>query len=134
MPTTILFLAETNLSPSIADQRARCEAEGDLIVEAGKTSFLEALHSAIGSGVRQFSEDDLWTDLNEKHAPKDRSIIVDILIRPIDKDGKFEDVFPEGSAWSELFGNGIQQDDDDHDFVAIRTTFGRDLPLLARLG
>lgn len=90
---------------------------------AGKTSFLEALHSAIGSGVRQFSEDDLWTDLKEKHPPKDRSIIVDILIRPIDKDGKFEDVFPEGSAWSELFGNGIQQDDDDHDFVAIRTKY-----------
>jgi putative ATP-dependent endonuclease of the OLD family len=90
---------------------------------AGKTSFLDALHSAIGSGVRQFSEDDLWTDLKEKHPPKDRSIIVDILIRPIDKDGKFEDVFPEGSAWSELFGNGIQQDDDDHDFVAIRTKY-----------
>ena len=41
MPTNILFLAETNLSPPIAEQRASCEAEGDLIVEAGKISFLD---------------------------------------------------------------------------------------------
>jgi putative ATP-dependent endonuclease of OLD family len=90
---------------------------------AGKTSFLEAIHAAIGSGVRQFTEDDLWTDLKEKHPPKTRSIFVDILIRPIDEKGKTADIFPEGSAWIELFGSGIQQDDEDHDFVAIRTKY-----------
>lgn len=90
---------------------------------AGKTSFLEALHAAIGSGVRQFTEDDLWTDLKEKHSPKDRSIIVDLLIRPIDKDGKLVTVFPEGSAWIELFGLGMVQNDYEEDLVAIRTKY-----------
>src|SRR3546814_11642463 len=40
-PTNILFLAETNLSPSLAEQRAQCEASGDVIVEAGQVSFLD---------------------------------------------------------------------------------------------
>src|SRR4051812_2208640 len=29
---------------------------------AGKTSFLEALHAAIGAGQRHFSEEDIWLD------------------------------------------------------------------------
>src|SRR3546814_1239143 len=41
LPTNILFLAETNLSPSLAEQRAQCEASGDVIVEAGQVSFLD---------------------------------------------------------------------------------------------
>jgi putative ATP-dependent endonuclease of OLD family len=61
---------------------------------AGKTSFLEAFHAAIGSGIRQFSEDDLWADLKEKQPPRDRSIIVDLLIRPVNQDGAVESVFP----------------------------------------
>jgi putative ATP-dependent endonuclease of OLD family len=90
---------------------------------AGKTSFLEALHAAIGSGIRQFTEDDLWTEPKEKHPPKLRSIMVDILIRPIDEQGTIREIFPDGSAWIELFGSGIQQDDNDRDFVAIRTKY-----------
>lgn len=50
MPTNILFLAETNLSPSLAEQRARCEAEGDLIVEAGQVSFLDLPKKLAQSG------------------------------------------------------------------------------------
>ncbi|WP_176599426.1 Hin recombinase [Sphingobium sp. 15-1] len=41
MANTFLFLAETNLSPSIAEQRKACEAAGDVIVEAGRISFLD---------------------------------------------------------------------------------------------
>lgn len=41
MSTNVLFLAETNQSPSIMEQRAACEAEGDLIVDAGQVSFLD---------------------------------------------------------------------------------------------
>lgn len=89
---------------------------------AGKTSFLEAIHGAIGSGQRQFTEDDIWTDLLEKHAPKERAIIVDLLIRPVGKD-KIIDTFPAGSPWLELWGSGVQQDDNDRDFVAIRAQY-----------
>lgn len=90
---------------------------------AGKTSFLEAIHGAIGSGQRQFTEDDIWTDVNENRPPKDRSIIVDLLIRPIEKEGKLSVNFPEGSSWLELWGNGVVQDDSDNDLVAIRTLY-----------
>lgn len=90
---------------------------------AGKTSFLEALHGAIGSGQRQFSEDDIWTNIDEKHAPKERSITVDLLIRPIGDDLRFLDSFPSGSSWLELWGSGVQQDDNDRDFVAIRAQY-----------
>lgn len=38
---TVLFLAETNRSPSIEEQRALCEHEGDLLVPAGTVSFLD---------------------------------------------------------------------------------------------
>lgn len=90
---------------------------------AGKTSFLEALHGAIGSGQRQFSEDDIWTNLDEKHAPKERSIIVDLLIRPVGDDLKPIKSFPNGSPWLELWGSGVQQDDSDRDLVAIRAQY-----------
>lgn len=90
---------------------------------AGKTSFLEALHAAIGAGQRHFSEEDIWLDAGERHAPRDRSIIVDVLIRPVDDANKVIETFPEGSPWLELWGTGIQQDDNDHDYAAIRTQF-----------
>lgn len=50
MPTNFLFLAETNLTPTIGEQRTSCEAEGDVIVEAGKTSFLDLPKKLAQSG------------------------------------------------------------------------------------
>jgi DNA invertase Pin-like site-specific DNA recombinase len=41
LPTNVLFLAETNQSPSILEQREACEADGDLIVDAGQVSFVD---------------------------------------------------------------------------------------------
>lgn len=90
---------------------------------AGKTSFLEAIYAAIGNGQRQFTEEDIWTELKEKQAPHDRSIIVDLLLRPVNAKGKVIDNFPEGSPWLELWGVGIVLDDDDHDILAIRAKF-----------
>lgn len=90
---------------------------------SGKTSFLEALHGAVGSGQRQFSEDDIWTDINEKGPPRERQIIVDLLISAVNDDGNTLSTFPDGSPWLELWGSGVQQDDNDRDFVAIRTQY-----------
>lgn len=86
---------------------------------AGKTSFLEAIYAAIGSGLRQFTEEDIWTD-TDAPPPKSRSIIVDLLIRPVNATGALLDVFPSGSPWLELWGSGIVQDDDEKDFAAVR--------------
>lgn len=39
LPTNVLLLVETNRSPSMEEQRAACEADGDLIVDAGPVRF-----------------------------------------------------------------------------------------------
>jgi len=88
---------------------------------AGKSSFLEALHAAVGSGVRTLSADDIHMDIGEQVWPRDREILIDLRLRPTSPEGSIIDAFPQGSPWLELFGNGVQQDDDDNDFVGIRT-------------
>lgn len=87
----------------------------------GKTSFIDAVHAAIGSGVKSLSEDDIFLSPDEASPPKDREITIDLWIRPVDSLGSQLDVFPEGSPWTELWGNGISQDELGHDHVIIRT-------------
>lgn len=89
----------------------------------GKTSFLDAIHAAIGIGQRHFGEEDIWLDTTERQAPKTRSISVDLLLRPVDDENTCIDAFPSGSPWLELWGNGVQQDDLERDIVVIRTQY-----------
>jgi putative ATP-dependent endonuclease of OLD family len=70
---------------------------------SGKSSFLNALFAAIGAGQRTISNDDIFLGKNEVSAPKSRAVVVDILIRPTDEHGQITDVFPQGSAWLELY-------------------------------
>jgi putative ATP-dependent endonuclease of OLD family len=86
---------------------------------SGKTSFLEALHIAIGLGRRNILRDDVYLALNETSVPKDRVVTIDILIRPVDNQSVISEKF--SNFWLLLWGNGISQDDDDNDFVGIRT-------------
>jgi putative ATP-dependent endonuclease of OLD family len=90
---------------------------------SGKTSFMQAFFAAIGAGQRSISSDDIFLNKNEVSPPKDRPVVIDIQIRPTDEHGKIAAVFPEGSSWLELWGNGVVQDDEDRDLVAIRTMF-----------
>lgn len=87
---------------------------------SGKTSFLDAVYAAVGSGPRHLNEDDIYLAENEVSPPRDREVTVDILIVPVDDDGERIEGFPEGSPWLQLWGNGIVQDDDDNDMVGIR--------------
>lgn len=89
--------------------------------DSGKTSFLDALFAAIGGGRQVISATDVFIGPNEKKVPRDRVITIDVLIRPTDEDGKINGIFESGSYWVELFGEGISQDEDERDFVAIRT-------------
>ena len=93
---------------------------------SGKTSFLDAVYAVIGSGPRHLSEDDVYLADNEVMPSRDREITVDLLIVPTDEQGNRIDEFPEGSPWLQLWGNGIVQDDDDNDFVAIRMVMAWD--------
>jgi putative ATP-dependent endonuclease of the OLD family len=87
----------------------------------GKTSFIDAIHAAIGSGVKSLSEDDIFISHDETMPPKDRDVTIDLLIRPVDAGGTVLNEFPDGSPWTELWGNGIAQDDRGHDQIIIRT-------------
>lgn len=90
---------------------------------AGKTSFLDAIYAAIGAGRKLLGQDDIRVAPEEAVPPKDRSVVIDIKIRPVSEDGTFTEAFPEGSFWTGLWGSGITpaETDDDHEFMAFRT-------------
>ena len=90
---------------------------------SGKTSVLDALQAAIGATRRIFTKDDIFLDDEEVDVPKDRSAVIDVLLKPTGDDGKIIDNFPAGSFWTELWGGGISQAPPNFsDQVAIRTT------------
>jgi putative ATP-dependent endonuclease of the OLD family len=89
---------------------------------AGKTSFLDAMFAAIGSGRKTLGQDDVRLATGEALAPKDRKIIIDLRIRPVDVDGKILEKFPPGSFWTALWGAGIALDSVEfYEFAPIRT-------------
>lgn len=89
---------------------------------AGKTSFLDALFAAVGTGRRFLGPDDVRIQAGEAVAPKDRDIIIDVRVRAIGDDGALADNFPEGSYWVELWGTSFIIDNEDmSESVGIRT-------------
>jgi putative ATP-dependent endonuclease of the OLD family len=103
-------------------------ALGDLTVliganNSGKTSFLDAMFAAIGAGRRILGQDDVRLLEGEAFPPKERAILVDVRIHPIDDNGAVAAKFPEGSFWTELWGTGIVVDEKEgHEFMAFRTS------------
>ena len=87
---------------------------------AGKSSFLEALCTAVGANRRNAGKEDIHLSTGEKDVPKDRQAIIDVQFRPADSANGLISTFPSGSAWTSLFGTNIAQDDDFRDFIAIR--------------
>lgn len=89
---------------------------------AGKTSFLDALHAAIGGG--KMDKDDIRLAPDEALPPKDRKVVIDIKIKPIADSGATAKSFPSGSYWTSLWKvNGILHDEgSDDEFMAFRTT------------
>src|SRR5260370_27030347 len=51
---------------------------------SGKTSFLSGLFAAIGASQRTISNDDIFVRKGEVSAPKERMVVIDLLIRPAD--------------------------------------------------
>ncbi len=89
---------------------------------AGKTSFMDALFAAVGSGRKMLGPDDVRLASGEVSAPKIREVLIDLKLRPIGDDGKIADKYPEGSFWTGLWGTpGIANDDTDSEFSPIRT-------------
>lgn len=89
---------------------------------AGKTSFLDAMFAAIGSGRKALGQDDVRLATGEALAPKERNVIIDLRIRPVGPDGKVLGNFPPGSFWTALWGSGIALDPVEfYEFAPIRT-------------
>jgi putative ATP-dependent endonuclease of OLD family len=90
---------------------------------AGKTSFLDALFAAIGAGRKTVGADDVRLAPGESTVPKTREVLIDLMIRPVDADGKVADAYPEGSFWVGLWGGpGVAIDDALNEFTGIRTS------------
>ena len=94
-------------------------------INAGKTSFLRALYLSLGIGKRIVSKEDIYVAPKEK-LPRSRQALIDILIVPMDDEtGKKSDSFND--MWREYFGNNINMDASDQEFVAIRTKIKYDV-------
>jgi len=88
---------------------------------AGKTSFLEALNYAIGASRKFTGKDDIRIAAGEFEVPKQRCAIIDVLIRPVDANDKVICSFPACSFWTNIWGEGISQNDQHEDIVGLRT-------------
>jgi putative ATP-dependent endonuclease of OLD family len=122
-------IAITDVRVSNFRSLANIEVElGDLTVliganNAGKTSFLEAIFAAIGSGRKLLGQDDVRLAHGEALVPKERKVVIDFRIRPIGADGIVADKFPERSFWTALWGSGIALDPVKfYEFAPIRTS------------
>lgn len=95
---------------------------------AGKTSFLDALYAAIGSGRKLLGQNDIHLEPGEALPPQDRKSVIDVKLRPVETDGTIGETFPAGSYWTSLWGLGIVQHDiaqdlqEFHEFMGLRVT------------
>jgi putative ATP-dependent endonuclease of OLD family len=91
----------------------------------GKTSFLKALHLALGADRRTVSSDDFFIDAGGSEA---ENILIDVRIIPVDAAGVRAQSFAQSWIDNDLGGsNFIVAGTDDREFVAFRTEITRDV-------
>ncbi len=83
---------------------------------SGKTSFLRALHLALGDYSRHLSEEDFHIDKDEKRVSE---IQIDTRIIPVDDSGNRTQLFSE--EWQTEFGDKIKAEANGRQYVALRT-------------
>lgn len=93
---------------------------------SGKTSLLRAIHAAIGSGASPMTVSDVFLAPNETRAPRERRVIVDLLIRPVDPKGNVVAEFPDAGPWLAHFGEAVSQDAAGSDQVVLRAELSWD--------
>ena len=90
----------------------------------GKTSFLRALHLALGADRRLISSDDFYTGGNGEEA----EIHIDVRIIPVGTNGERTKTFDQAWIDSDFGGSGvISINSDDQEFVAFRTLVSHDV-------
>ena len=89
---------------------------------SGKTSFLKALHLALGSDRRVVSADDFYMGQGIGLADNPgNTIVIDLRIIPLGENGERIDEFDDAWINSELGGGLINFDKDARQYVAVRT-------------
>ncbi|MFS1911125.1 ATP-dependent nuclease [Vibrio sp. 10N.286.48.B7] len=88
---------------------------------AGKTSIIKALQLALGDYSRHLTDEDFYIDCDDNVRSE---IIVDISIVPVDESSQRTNIFTD--EWVEVFGDWVQADLEENDFVAIRTICEKD--------
>jgi putative ATP-dependent endonuclease of OLD family len=103
---------EVNLSPTTLLVGAN---------NAGKTSFLKALHLALGADRRSLTKEDFHDD-GSNTKPDSKEILIDIRIIPYDfENNKRIDEFEENWANIDFSGSLIKTDNFDKQYVCFRT-------------
>jgi putative ATP-dependent endonuclease of the OLD family len=90
----------------------------------GKTSFLKALHVALGVDRRLISTDDFALDASGMAA---KDILIDVRIVPVDSNGMRIKSFDQKWVDADLGGPVIKADSEDREYVAIRTRISPDV-------
>ena len=94
---------------------------------SGKTSFLRALHLALGFDRRTVTREDVHDD--GVIDPDTLDIIVDVRIISVDVNGKRQKEFEDSWAESDGFSGQIKSDENDFSLLAFRTRFKFDMLL-----
>jgi putative ATP-dependent endonuclease of OLD family len=92
---------------------------------SGKTSFLRALHLALGFDRRTVTREDVHDD--GVTDPDTLDIIVDVRIVSVDVNGKRQKEFEDSWAESDGFSGQIKSDENDFSLLAFRTRFKFDM-------
>jgi putative ATP-dependent endonuclease of the OLD family len=89
---------------------------------SGKTSFLKALHLALGADRRVVAADDFFVGGQANSSSSARKqIVIDVRIIPVDATGTRVVEFDDPWIHTDLGGGLVNFDGDDHQYVAIRT-------------
>jgi len=86
---------------------------------AGKTSFLRALHLALGQDRRNLSPDDFHSADSRQNT--ENEILIDYRIVPIDQNGDRQADFAQIWYDSDFGGDIVATDAQDWEFIAVRT-------------
>lgn len=92
---------------------------------SGKTSFLKALHLALGIDRRGVTKDDFHDD--GKIDSDDLEIIIDVRIISVDENNKRIQEFDDEWAESDGISGNVKYDKDSYSFVAFRTKYSFDI-------
>jgi putative ATP-dependent endonuclease of OLD family len=92
---------------------------------AGKTSFLKALHLALGIDRRGVTKEDFHDDGATN--PDDLEIIIDVRIVSVDENNKRIKDFSDEWSESDGISGSVKYDDDEYSFVAFRTRYSFDI-------